>query len=148
MSLFPLWEADELLNEAYIAARRLLPNWDADKGNLLTYLKPRLYDYVFRSYCKCSGINVIRPKRDGKRLPRQYVQVVHSAGDVKVPDLPAPMPIDMPMDIPWHLFSGQQTHLVLLLGRGYGQNQLTRIEKLGAGTISRRVARIRSLFFM
>lgn len=70
---FPLWDFDDIRNEAYVTAVTLLHRYDPDKGTLHQFLSQRLYDYVSRSYQKQNGIVVTR-----KRLPngrwgkRQY----------------------------------------------------------------------------
>jgi hypothetical protein len=74
---FPKWEIDELHNEAFIIAMKLLTNdkYDKDKGALSTFLWNALPRDVRHRYRRMNGERYVTSKEDGVRRYRQ-VEVV------------------------------------------------------------------------
>ncbi len=55
-SSFPIWELDEIVNEAYMHGLKLYEKWDRNKASFAALLRSSLYDHVFRSYAKQNDI--------------------------------------------------------------------------------------------
>ena len=71
-SSFPIWELDEIVNEAYMHGLKLYEKWDRNKASFAALLRSSLYDHVFRSYAKQNDIQLIRRRAEGGRAKREY----------------------------------------------------------------------------
>tara|TARA_R100001443_G_scaffold98750_1_gene105818 strand:- start:716 stop:1267 length:552 start_codon:yes stop_codon:yes gene_type:complete len=139
---FPRWEFDEIINEGYEVCMSLLPSWDPDKGSYITYLKPRLYDYLIRKYRKVNGITTTRYV-GGKIKTRAANKREYNFTDLGyIPGKPNNQP-PPPSSIPWDRLTPKMRDLVLLLSRGYTQRQASRIMNVHESATTKRIKRIR-----
>ena len=142
---FPRWDFDEILSEAYLAAASLLPKWDPDKGNLKTYLKPRLYDYVRRRYLKANGYIEGR-WADGVQGTRNVRKLEMVFSDLKdVVDVPAPEDIEDD-GLDWSQVSDKVAEVLILMSKGYTMQQINDMHGHGQSTINNRLKRFRSTY--
>jgi len=137
---FPRWEFDDVVHEAFLNAVRMTTRFDPAKGTLKWYLWTRLYDPVFRRYCRLHGIKVTRPKKGkqlGKRSYRQLEQNV-----IRMPDVVwEPPRTDLVVTIP-NVTSSERT-VISLLSKGHSQLQISQWVGVSQSRISQLVKSIR-----
>jgi len=122
---FPLWDFDEILNEAYLAAHPRLSRWDPARGSLATYLHCRLYDPVHRRYLKANGYSVSRPLKNKKKQKRITHKKELLSCDLKlgIPDHSYQIHTS-PYRIDWDNAPAKAVEIIILLGLGYNLTQI------------------------
>ena len=143
---FPLWDFDDIRNEAYVAGISLLSGYDSGMGTVHQYLSQRLYDYVSRSYYKKNDIVVTRKMNpDGSKGKREYrplcVYVANYA------DLPMAVHYDPePHDFPdLSVLPDSILEVAYILSQGGSQKKCATIQSVSEPAISRKVRKLRDV---
>ena len=138
---FPKWDFDEIWNEAYVQAHRILHLWNRNRGNLNTFLRLRLYERVMPQYLRDIGYVPIRKKVNGRYQARSNFLLAESLDghDVearsvkqfKMPDQLTPI----------------ESRTVSMLMRGLNQKQVAQMDKVSESAIASRLKRMRGRLY-
>tara|TARA_S200002703_G_scaffold90203_5_gene77821 strand:+ start:282 stop:836 length:555 start_codon:yes stop_codon:yes gene_type:complete len=136
---FPLWELNEIINEAWIQLDRLMGRYDSSRGPLLTFVRSSLWSPVSNAYFRMNGIVVL--KRKGQKHQREYLNpaiVLCETDDWIAEDTREVI------EIP-EIKSKTLQRTALLLARGFNQKQIADIDGVTEAAVSKRVDQLRKV---
>ena len=132
---FKHWHYHELVNESWIAAKKILHRYDPDRGNLTTFLWAHLFCPVSTAYYKAFAISVTRTGSGGKR---SYVTRWR-----ELPDGYDGQEAVIDQDETARLNIADPDGMLMMLRRGMNQAQVAYALNLSPSRISQRLKEIR-----
>ena len=145
MASFPLWEFEDIWDEAYLQATHILHLWDAGRGSLYRFLKLRLYERVRPQYLKDLGRVPTRKRvngRTGKYAPRTSYQLAQPLDD----NIEIPCAVKEPFEIPGEL-KPIEVETINMMMRGLTQHQVANIEGVSESAVCSRLKRMRTRLY-
>jgi len=145
LASFPLWEFDDIWDEAYLQATHILHLWDSGRGSLYRFLKLRLYERVRPQYLKDLGRVPTRKRANGRkgkyetRTSYQLAQPLHDNMEI-------PYVNKEPFEMPKGMKPEEQRTLDHMM-RGLTQQQVAYAEGVSESAISQRLKRMRSRLY-
>lgn len=142
LSSFPLWEFEDIWDEAYLQACGILKLQDPNRGNLNTFLRLRLYERVRPQYLKDLGHVLTRKRVNGKYETRSSYPFARSLKETDVLHHVQDSPIEIPDSL-----SLIERRTVDLMMRGLSQVHVSRMEGVSESAIASRLKRMRTRLY-
>lgn len=142
---FPRWDKEEIENEAFVIASKLIEQYDHTRASLPKFLEIRLYEPMRRSYSRSIGMKITRTKtEDGNYGPRVFKSMFRNVENVaELQEIRNQFDqFEYPTDMP--VFPPRMRELVQLLAQGKNQRQAADILGVTEGMISLRVKEMRN----
>ena len=145
---FPHWDKDDIINEAFIHAKRFYEMYDPEGCSFKKHLDIRLYEPVRRNYAKSIGLRISRETHaDGRKNQgtRKFVKMIYNhLFDDETTTRTFSVGFVEPHDLPF--IPKQHKDLVQLLLMGNNQRQAAVALGITESAVSHRMVLLRKYF--
>ena len=143
---FPQWDMDDIINEAFIHAKRFYDIYDPNGASFKKHLDIRLYEPVRRNYAKSIGLRISRETHaDGRKNQgrRKFVKMIYNNLFVDT-EKRLTTNFVAPTDLPF--IPEEHRDLVQLLLLGNNQRQAAAALNVTESAVSQRMVLLRKYF--